>query len=103
MQACDNAAAKARKPGAKMVHAKGLWSAGPNEEWGGDGHMKLHDEMGLSIWGLVDKASRRELGLYAVSGALNADITVALYLLTVKKCKGNAILFLYFVIVAYPD
>ena len=58
MQARDNAAANARKPGAKMVHAKELWSAGPNKEWGGDGHMKLYDEMGLSIWGLVDKASR---------------------------------------------
>jgi len=72
-----------------MVHAKGLWSAGPNEEWGGDGHMKLYDEMGLSIWGLVNKASGLELGLYAVSGSLNADITVALYLLTVKKYRGN--------------
>jgi hypothetical protein len=89
-----------------MVHAKGLWSAGPNEEWGGDGHMKLYDEMGLSIWGLVDKASRRELGLYAVSGTLNADITVALYLLTVKKCKvSNSSYFSLrlLLIIAYPD
>ena len=89
MRARDEAAAAARRPGAKLVHSRGLWSTGPNEEWGGDGHLKLHDEMGITIWGLVDKASRRELGLYAVPGPLNANVPVALYLLTVKKQKGK--------------
>ena len=89
MQARDNAAAQARRPGSKVIHGKGLWSAGPNEEWGADGHFKLLDEMGITNWGLVDKASRLELGLYAVPGPLNGDITLALYLLTVKRRKGE--------------
>lgn len=89
MKARDNAGAEARRPGSKLVHGRGLWSAGPGEEWGGDGHLKLLDEMGISIWGIVDKATRRELGLFAVPGPLKAPVPVALYLLTVKKCGGK--------------
>ena len=91
MHARDEAGARARRLGAKVVHGKGLWSAGPNEEWGGDGHLKLLEEMGISIWGLVDKASRKELGFRATPGHLNGDVTLALYLLTVKQLKGNFI------------
>jgi hypothetical protein len=88
MHVRDEAATRGRRLGAKVVHGKGLWSAGPNEEWGGDGHLKLLDEMGISVWGLVDKASRKELGLYATPGHLDANVTLALYLLTIKKQKG---------------
>jgi hypothetical protein len=55
MRARDEAGSRARQLGAKVEHGKGLWSAGPNEEWGGDGHLKLLEEMGISIWGLVDR------------------------------------------------
>jgi hypothetical protein len=88
MRARDEAGSRARQLGAKVEHGKGLWSAGPNEEWGGDGHLKLLEEMGISIWGLVDKASRKELGLCVIPGDLNANVTLMLYLLTVKKQQG---------------
>ncbi|KII90163.1 hypothetical protein PLICRDRAFT_53263 [Plicaturopsis crispa FD-325 SS-3] len=88
MQARDKEAALARNPTSKQMHRKGLWSAGPNEEWGGDGHEKILEEMGISIWGLVDKASRLELGLWAVPSSRTPEVPVALYLLTVKKRKG---------------
>lgn len=88
MQARDANAAYARRPGAKLEHSKGLWSTGPNEEWGGDGHLKLLEEMGISIWGVVDKGTRRELSSYAVPGHLNADITLALYIFTIRRQKG---------------
>jgi hypothetical protein len=88
MHACDEAGSRVRQLGAKVVHGKGLWSAGPNEEWGGNGHLKLLDKMGISIWGLVDKASRKELGLCAIPSDFNANMTLVLYLLTVKQQNG---------------
>ena len=88
MRARDKDAGDARNPSSKQIHRKGLWSTGPNEEWGGDGFEKLLEEMGMAIWGLVDKATRQELGLWVVRSARLPDVPVALYLLTVKERKG---------------
>jgi hypothetical protein len=41
MREQNPAAAAARRPGVKKIHSHGLWSIGPNEEWGVDGHEKL--------------------------------------------------------------
>jgi transposase InsO family protein len=85
----DRDAADMRKPGAKKVHTRGLWSAGPNEEWCVDGHEKILLCMGIAVWGIIDKYAREELNLWAVPDARTADVPPALYLLMVRAKKGN--------------
>ncbi|KAJ7163849.1 hypothetical protein C8R43DRAFT_879192 [Mycena crocata] len=77
-----------RKPGAKKVHTRGLWSAGPNEEWCVDGHEKILPSMGIAIWGIVDKYSRDEIDLWALPDSRVAEVPHALYLITVREKKG---------------
>jgi hypothetical protein len=85
-------AVKARQPGAKKAHSHGLWSIGPNEEWGVDGHEKLTQSMGISIWGVADKFTRMEMSLYATPNARVQELPPALYLRTCKKWGGTLIL-----------
>jgi hypothetical protein len=82
-------AVKSRQPGAKKVHSHGLWSIGPNEEWGVDGHEKLAQSMGISIWGVADKFTRLEMSLYAMPNARVQELPPALYLRTCKKWGGK--------------
>ncbi|KAJ7863354.1 hypothetical protein B0H14DRAFT_3444217 [Mycena olivaceomarginata] len=84
----DRDAADMRKPGAKKVHTRGLWSAGPNEEWCVDGHEKILLCMGIAVWGIIDKYTWEELNLWAVPDARTADVPPALYLLMVRAKKG---------------
>jgi hypothetical protein len=83
------AAVAARRPGAKKIHSHGLWSIGPNEEWGVDGHEKLLQQMGIAIWGVVDKFSRLELLLCAMPNARVQELPPALYLRAMKKSGGK--------------
>ncbi|KAJ6470227.1 hypothetical protein C8R47DRAFT_988782, partial [Mycena vitilis] len=87
--AADQDAANGRKPGAKKVHTRGLWSVGPNEEWCIDGHEKILQAMGIAVYGIIDKFSRHELDLWAVPDSRKADVPPALYLLTVRAKKGK--------------
>ena len=80
-----------RRPGAQKVHKRGLHSIGPDEEWSVDGHDKLVNSMGVGVWGVVDKFSRYILAHYAVPNNWLADVTLALYLLTIKKAGGKHI------------
>ncbi|KAJ7185212.1 hypothetical protein C8R46DRAFT_881931, partial [Mycena filopes] len=86
--AIDRDASNMRKPGAKKVHTRGLWSAGPNEEWCVDGHEKILQCMSISVWGIVDKYSRNELNLWALPDSRTADIPPVLYLMTVREKGG---------------
>jgi hypothetical protein len=45
--------------------------------------------MGVGVWGVVDKFSRYILDHYAVPNNRLADVTLALYLLTIKKAGGK--------------
>ncbi|GJJ16213.1 hypothetical protein Clacol_010509 [Clathrus columnatus] len=56
--------------------SKNPFSAGPNEEWCMDGHEKLREAMGIDIWGVCDKYSRYELGLWAVPNARRSEVPV---------------------------
>ncbi|KAJ7182577.1 hypothetical protein C8R43DRAFT_868246 [Mycena crocata] len=87
----DRDATDMRKPGAKKVHTRGLWSAGPNEEWCVDGHEKILLCMGISIWGIIDKYARTELRLWAIPDSRTPDVPPALYLILVRAKKGMPI------------
>ncbi|KAF8504932.1 hypothetical protein JB92DRAFT_3145648 [Gautieria morchelliformis] len=80
--------AAARFAGNKAISRKGLVSPGPNEEWCVDGHDKLKEQMGIEVWGICNKYSRRELRLWAVPNACLAIVPPALYLRLVKAKKG---------------
>ncbi|KAF7293193.1 hypothetical protein HMN09_01197300 [Mycena chlorophos] len=76
-----------RHPGTKKVHKSGLHCSGPDEEWCADGHEKLLS-MGLSIYGFIDKFSRRELSLHVVPTSRTSDVPPALYLMLVRSKGG---------------
>ncbi|KAF8519694.1 hypothetical protein JB92DRAFT_3112223 [Gautieria morchelliformis] len=84
----DPTEAAARFAGNKTITRKGLVSPGPNEEWCVDGHEKLKEQMGIEVWGICDKYSRRELALWAVPNSRLAIVPPALYLMLVKEKKG---------------
>jgi len=84
-------AAAARHPVTRKVHHHGIWSIGPNEEWCVDGHEKLLNIMGVAIWGVIDKYTRMELGLWATPNARNQELPPALYLRVVRKQGGLCI------------
>ncbi|GJJ06851.1 hypothetical protein Clacol_001047 [Clathrus columnatus] len=68
--------AQRRWSGRRKIVRKTLFSAGPNEEWCMDGHEKLREAMGIDIWGVCDKYSRYELGLWAVPNARRSEVPV---------------------------
>ncbi|KAJ7439477.1 hypothetical protein FB451DRAFT_1301899 [Mycena latifolia] len=84
----DRDASNMRKPGAKKIHTRGLWSAGPNEEWCVDGHEKILPSMGIAVWGVVDKFSRNEQNLWALPDSRTAVVPPALYLRQVREKGG---------------
>lgn len=88
-RARDPAEARRRRSGHKKIIRKALFSAGPNEEWCMDGHEKLRGAMGIDVWGICDKFSRYELGLWAVPNARLSKVPVALFLRLVKELKGK--------------
>lgn len=77
-----------RHPAARHLHNSMIWSLGPNEEWCLDGHEKILRAMGIAIWGVNDKYSRHELGLWAVPNARVAGVPPVLYLQLVRKYGG---------------
>ena len=85
-------ATAARHPRTRKVHHHGLHSSGPNEEWCIDGHEKILNTMGISVYGINDKFSCMELGLWAVPNARLADVPPALYLRLVLAMRGKPIL-----------
>lgn len=87
-QAENPEAAAARHPITRKVHPHGLWSIGPNEEWGIDGHEKILNSMGIAIYGIIDRFSRMELGLWAVPNARILEVPPLLYLRLVRKLGG---------------
>jgi len=78
----------ARHPQTRKVHHHGLWSIGPNEEWCVDGHEKILRSMGIAVWGVIDKFSRMELGLWAMPNARIQEIPPFLFLRLVKEKGG---------------
>ena len=85
-----------RHPDTKKVHHHGLWSIGPNEEWCIDGHEKIKDLMGIAVWGIIDKCSQVELGLWAMPDARVPEMPPALYLHLAKEKKGKQICILLY-------
>ncbi|KAJ3523600.1 hypothetical protein NMY22_g11368 [Coprinellus aureogranulatus] len=81
-------AAAGRHPVTRKVHPHGLSSAGPNEEWGIDGHEKLLALMGIGVYGGTDKYSRLELGLWACPNPRDGDLPPALWLRMCKSAGG---------------
>ncbi|KZV94394.1 hypothetical protein EXIGLDRAFT_708816 [Exidia glandulosa HHB12029] len=69
-------------------HQHGLWSAGPGEEWGFDQHEKLAPEMGIGVYGGVDKFSREPLAYRAVSRWHQRDVGASVFLLALQKKGG---------------
>jgi GH35 family endo-1,4-beta-xylanase len=45
--------------------------------------------MGISVWGIIDKFSWMELGLWAVPNAQDHNVPATLFLYTVKKFGGE--------------
>lgn len=92
LKTMDYDAVQKRRPGAQKVHRYGLHSMGPNEEWSVDGHDKIIRTMGIGIWGVVDKFSRKILGHFAVPNNRLADTALACFLLVVQRAGGKIIL-----------
>lgn len=90
----DPEEAKRRRSGHRKIVRRALFSAGPNEEWCMDGHEKLRDAMGIDVWGICDKYSRYELGLWAVPNARQSQVPIALFLRVVKEVKGQSFIFI---------
>ncbi|KAJ2932929.1 hypothetical protein H1R20_g4143, partial [Candolleomyces eurysporus] len=80
-----------RHPLTRKQHKHGLYSAGPNEEWCVDGHEKLLTSMGIGVYGITDKFSRLELGLWATPNPRDQDLPVAMWLRVVKKLGGMSV------------
>ncbi|EAU82186.2 hypothetical protein CC1G_10588 [Coprinopsis cinerea okayama7 len=91
MQHEDPMGAVARNPRVKKAHPYGITSAGPNEEWCADGHEKITKSMGISVWGIIDKYSRMELGLFAGINARDSELPVALWLRVVHRLGGMSV------------
>jgi hypothetical protein len=51
-----------RRPGARKVHCRGLWSIGPHEEHSADGHEKL-----INIGFPILRDPRRVFGAYIIA------------------------------------
>jgi hypothetical protein len=85
-----------RHPDTRKVHHCGLWSIGPNEELCVDGHKKIKNLMGIAIWGIIDKCSQVELGLWAMPDTRVPEMPPALYLHLVKERKGKRICILFY-------
>jgi len=84
----DPEASASRHPRTRKIHSHGLWSIGPNEEWGVDGHEKILNSMGIAVYGVIDKFSRMELALWAMPNARLSDIPPAVLLRLFKeKCS----------------
>lgn len=81
--------AAARNPVTKKVHPHGLSSAGPNEEWGLDGHEKLLLSMRVGVYGGTDKYSRLKLGLWACPNPRDPNLPIAMWLRMVKEVGGE--------------
>ena len=54
-----------------------------------DGHEKILPSMGIAVYGIIDKFSRGELGLWAVPNSRVAVVPPALYLRVVRQKKGK--------------
>jgi hypothetical protein len=90
LKTLDPIAVENRRLSAHVIHGHGLHSIGPNEEWSLDGHDKLCRNMGIAIWGIVDKYSRLIIGHYAVPNNHLADTALACFLLLVEKSGGGS-------------
>ena len=87
----DNpAGAASRHPITRKIHYRGITCSGPSEEWCVDGHETIALQMGISVWGIIDKFSRMELGLWAVPNERNRNVPPTLFLYTVKKFGGQS-------------
>lgn len=86
----DNpAGAASRHPITRKIHYRGITCSGLSEEWCVDGHEKIALQMGILVWGIIDKFSRMELGLWAVPNAQDRNVPAALFLYTIKKFGGE--------------
>jgi hypothetical protein len=79
-----------RHPTAKKIIRTPLTSAGPNEEWSGDGHDKLN-KLGFGVYGIRDKASGKWLGLWLVPNNRKGETIGYLYLSLVEELGGTLI------------
>jgi hypothetical protein len=84
----DKESSDARHPVTRKPHTRGLWSAGPNEEWCVDGHEKILLSMGIAVYGINDKYSRLEICLQAMPSARVPEVPLVLYLRTVRERGG---------------
>lgn len=81
-------AAQERAPGRKRIYRSVLVSKGPNEEWSIDGHDKMTD-LGMPIYGIVDKFSGKILSMEIVPNNRTPAIPAILFLRLCKIKKGN--------------
>jgi len=76
-------------PSTRKVYHHGLRSSGLNEEWRIDGHEKILNSLGISIYGIDVKFSCTGLGLWAVPNARLAGVPPVLYLRLVLTMRGR--------------
>lgn len=84
----DSDATAARHPMTKKVHHSSISSAGPNEEICMDGNKKLQ-EMGIGIYGVIDKFSRYEIALLVVLRCREPKVPLLCFLRYVRNLEGK--------------
>jgi hypothetical protein len=80
-----------REPGAKRILRVRKAPLGIHERWAADGHDKLYS-IGFPVWAIVDDATGKWLGAWVVPSNWLAQIVSYLFLDTVERLGGEAVL-----------
>lgn len=76
-----------RSPAAKKIQRFPKCPIGINERWAGDGHDKLN-KIGIAIWAVVDDATSKWLGAWAVPNNRLGAVVAYLALSLIEEIGG---------------
>lgn len=77
-----------RSPAAKKIQRFPKCPIGINERWAGDGHDKLN-KIGIAIWAVVDDATSKWLGAWAVPNNRLGAVVAYLALSLIEEIGGR--------------
>jgi len=90
MHTHDSDAFAAREPTAKRIFCVKKFPIGIHARWAADGHDKLY-KIGFPIWAIIEDATGKWLGGWAVPSNRTGNIVAYLWLCTVEKYRGKCI------------
>jgi len=90
MHTHDSDAFAAHEPTAKHVFRIKKYPIGIHARWATDGHDKLY-KIGFPIWAIIEDATGKWLGGWAVPSNWTGNIVAYLWLCTVEKYGGKCV------------